>query len=289
VSIEEFAVALYQKIKGCELSISNFVINLMTTRPLENPHRVAELLMSQAAQHATLLPPDKTALLKLRPRTRHLTAGEDIVRQGDRPDVAVIVLSGMLARYQTISSGDRQYISFHIAGDMPDIQSLFLSIMDHSVCAVSKSEIGIIPHDQLIPLVAARPSIAFAFWRSTLIDASIFRQAVTNNGARPHLPRVAHLFCEQHYRAKEAGLAEGRFCDFPLSQAEIGQALGMANISVNRALQKLRKQQLADLRSARLEIIDWSTLARLADFDPSYLHLTNDTELGAMAFKGRRG
>src|ERR1700742_2389999 len=100
------------------------------------PHRVAELLASKAAQHATLLPGDKAAILKLRPRTRRMQVGEDIVRQGDKPDVAVIVLDGMLARYQTISSGDRQYISFHIAGDMPDVQSLFLSIMDDSLCAV---------------------------------------------------------------------------------------------------------------------------------------------------------
>ena len=260
----------------------------MSRSPKDNPHRVTELLVSKAAQHASLLPGDKAAILRLRPRTRLVQVGEDIVRQGDKPDVAVIVLSGMLARYQTISSGDRQYISFHIAGDMPDVQSLFLSIMDHSLCAMSPSEIGTIPHDQLIRLVSSRPAVAFSFWRSTLIDASIFRQAVTNNGARPHLARVAHFFCEQYFRARESGLAEGRFCEFPLNQAEIGQALGMANISVHRVIQKIRKQQLADVRSGRLEIIDWSGLTRLADFDASYLHLTNDTPLGTTSFKGRR-
>jgi CRP-like cAMP-binding protein len=261
----------------------------MSKKDRENrPHRVAELILNRAAQHATLRQTDKSAILRLRPRTRTLTAGEDIVRQGDRPDVAVIVLSGVLARYQTISAGDRQYISFHLAGDLPDIQSLFLTIMDHSVCAMNAAEIGIVPHDQLVPLLVSQPAVGLAFWRLTLIDASIFRQAVTNIGVRPHLARLAHLFCEQYFRSREAGLAEGRFCDFPLKQAQIGQTLGMAHVSVNRAIQKLRRQRLADLRSEKLEIIDWSTLQRVADFDPCYLHLTNDSALALTPFKSRR-
>lgn len=217
-----------------------------------------------------------------------MEAGEDIVRQGDQPDTAVIVLSGMLGRYQTLKTGDRQYISFHIAGDMPDVQSLFLRTMDHSVCAMNNAEIAAIPHKQLIPLIVARPAVGFAFWRVTLVDAAIFRQAVTNNGARSHLARLAHFFCEQFTRAGDAGLATGHVCDLPLNQGQIGQALGMASISVNRAIQALRKDELARLRAGRLEILNWRMLARVAEFDPTYLHLTNEAEISKMSFRQRR-
>ncbi len=244
-----------------------------------------ELLLAKAAQHATLLAADRAALLDLMPRSRPVAAGEDIVRQGDRPDTAVIVLSGMLGRYQTLETGDRQYISFHITGDMPDIQSLFLSTMDHSVCAINGAEIAAVPHKQLIPLIVSRPAVGFAFWRVTLVDAAIFRQAVTNVGARSHLARLAHFFCEQYTRADDAGLAVEKSCDLPLSQGQIGQALGMAAISVNRAVQALRKDDLATLRAGKLEIRDWRGLARVAEFDPTYLHLTKEAELSKMAFK----
>jgi hypothetical protein len=49
---------------------------------------------------------------------------------------------------------------------------------------------------------------------------------------------------------------------------------------VHRAIPKLYKQQLADLRWGKLEVIDWSTLTLLADFDPYYLHLTNARHSG---------
>ncbi|HLH48755.1 MAG TPA: Crp/Fnr family transcriptional regulator [Roseiarcus sp.] len=238
--------------------------------------RVAELLLSNVALHGTLETADEAAIRKLTPRTRSVSAGEDIVRQGDRPNVAVIVLGGMLARYHTLEGGDRQYLSFHIAGDMPDIQCLFLTVMDHSLCALGEAVVGVVPHDQLTRLIRSRPAVGLALWRLTFVDASIFRQAITNNGARPHLARLAHLLCEQYERARQASLAVGRSCDFPVRQAQIAQALGMSAVSVHRALQKLRRDRLADLRSGKLEILNWPGLIRLAGFDPAYLHLKTE-------------
>lgn len=247
---------------------------------LRDVQRVAlDLLQAKASQHGSIEANDQRAIRALKARVRVLSAGEDVVRQGDRPDAAVLVTAGMPARYHTLPSGDRQYISFHIAGDLPDIQSLFLTIMDHSLCALNAAEIAILPHDQVRALFLQRPNVAAAFWRLTLIDAAIFRQAIVNNSARPKISRLAHLFCEQYFRAREANLVDGQTCTLPLSQVQLGQALGMAHVSVHRALQRLRKDRLADLRAATLEILNWNELRRLADFDPTYLHLDKETGL----------
>ena len=141
-------------------------------------------------------------------------------------------------------------------------------------CAMDHAEIGLLPHAQLRNLLERRPAINAALWRITLVDAAIFRQAVTNNGARDHVARLAHLMCEQHVRAKEAGLAQGRSCSFPVSQAQLAQALGVSHISVHRALQRLRSDRLITLGSGKLEILNWTKLARVAGFDATYLHLT---------------
>src|ERR1700752_136853 len=230
-----------------------------------------DLLLSKMEQHGTLTAADESAICALRAHRRTLAPGEDAVNQGERPDVAVFVIAGMLARYHTLPSGDRQYLSFHIKGDLPDVQSLLLSIMDHSLCALDQAEIAVLPHDQLIDLCLRRPGVGFAFWRWTLVDAAIVRQAVTNNGARSHVVRLAHFFCEQYFRAREAGLVKDESCSLPLNQSELGQALGMSHISVNRTMQKLRKERLADLRSGRLSVSNWAGLKRAAGFDPTYL------------------
>ena len=261
----------------------------MPKKSLSQYQRARDLLLAKVREHGTLTAADEAALCAVRAQAITLAPGEDIVSQGDRPDVAVFVLSGMLARYHTLPNGDRQYLSFHIKGDLPDVQGLLLTILDHSLCAMDRAEIAVLPHDHLVNVCRRRPGVAFAFWRLTLIDAAIFRQAITNNGIRGHSVRLAHFFCEQYFRAREAGLADGESCSLPLNQSELGQALGMSHISVNRAMQALRKLRVADLRSGRLQILNWHGLVRVAEFDPTYLHIDKISKVSLTRFRTARG
>ncbi|MDX2159272.1 MAG: Crp/Fnr family transcriptional regulator [Hyphomicrobiaceae bacterium] len=259
----------------------------MTEEPTDK-ETVREMLIAKAEQHATLTAADNDAIRKATFRIRSLATEEDVVRQGERPDSAVFISRGMLARYHTLPDGDRQYLSFHIAGDMPDVQSLFLKVMDHSVSALMASEIAMFDHRGLTQLFARRPGVAFAFWRLTLVDAAIFRQAITNNSARDPPSRLAHLCCEQFYRAREAGIAAEMSCDLPLNQTQLSQTLGMSHITVHRALQSLRRDRLLDLRGGKLQILDWGGLVTRAGFDPTYLHIAKESAISARIFRGQR-
>lgn len=241
--------------------------------PFMSHRQASARLLAAASRHGTLDAIDKGRLREMRSRGRKLAAGEDVVRQGDRPIAAVLVVRGMLARYHTLPSGDRQYLAYHISGDMPDVQSLFLVVMDHSVCAMGQAEIDQFPLEPLRELCRQQPSISFAFWRSTLVDAAIFRQSISNNSARTHVARLAHFFCEQFHRARDAGLVQTSSCSLPISQFQLGQTLGMSLVSVNRALQVLRRGKMIEFRGGRLDVLDWSTLRSTADFDPMYLHI----------------
>jgi len=198
-----------------------------------------ELLVQTLSRHSSLSSGDERAMRKLlHPRVSKVTRGADIVRQGDHPHVAIAVISGMLARYHTTPGGDRQYLSLHIAGDLPDLQSLFLGIMDHSVCALDEAQIAAFPHSQILSLLKRAPSAVLALWRQTLIDAAIFRQGITRNSTRSAIVRLADLFCEQFTRARIVGAVSGWSCPFPLSQTQIGQVVGLSIATVNRATQR---------------------------------------------------
>jgi CRP-like cAMP-binding protein len=230
-----------------------------------------DLLVKTLARHSTLSMNDEHAIRRLHPRLRKVEKGADIVRQGDRQHVAVMVIIGMLARYHTMPSGDRQYLSLHIAGDLPDVQSLFLGIMDHSLCAIDEAQIGSFPHSEILALVKRAPSAGLAFWRHTLIDGAIFRQAITSNGARSAVARVAHLFYEQFTRARAVGTVSRWSCPLPLNQTQIGQLLGLSLPTINRATRLLRKENCGEVRGGRLRVLNWRRLSRRAGFDPRYL------------------
>ena len=240
---------------------------------------VHDVLTRKLKEHTALSPAEISALRSLPARPRIAAAGEDIVRQGDKPNASVVVLEGMVGRYHTLGSGRRQYLSFHITGDMPDAQALFIERMDHALCAIGEATIALVRHSKLLDLFERIPSIGFAIWRETLIDAAIFREAITNNGSREIAVRLAHFLCEQFYRARAAGVAESNSCALPLNQTQIAEALGSSLTTINRSMQALRKKGWVELKGSRLFIRNWSRLAGFGDFNPSYLHLRRPPRL----------
>lgn len=231
-----------------------------------------QILIRKLKEHSRLTGEDLATINQLNYVEKPLEPNQDLIRQGDDPNVSAVVVSGMVARYHLLQNGKRQYLSFHLAGDMPDSQALFIEKMDHAVCAIGPAVVALIPHSGLLSAFARRPSIGFAIWRETLIDAAIFREAITNNGSRETSPRMGHLFCELFYRAKASGLTKNDRFEAPITLVQLGEALGMSIATVNRTLQDLRLSQTVEFLKGQLHVKNWDGLVKLAQFDPGYLH-----------------
>ena len=232
-----------------------------------------KILLTKLKEHSRLSGEDVAVVRSLSRSLRELAPNEDFIRQGDDPDVSAVVISGWVARYHLLPNGLRQYLSLHMPGDWPDAQALFVDRMDHAVCAIGPASVACIPHKELIKTFERRPAIGYAVWRETLIDAAIFREAITNNSARSKPARMAHLFCELFYRALASGLSSGDVLELPISLPQLGEMLGMAIATVNRTLSELRASRTMDFRSGLLTVRDWPELCAIGQFDPSYLHL----------------
>lgn len=78
-----------------------------------------------------LTDPERAAILGLSRTVRTLPARHDIVRFGEPPTQCCPVIQGWVPRHAALAEGERQILSFHIAGDMPELQSLHPHRMDH--------------------------------------------------------------------------------------------------------------------------------------------------------------
>jgi len=216
---------------------------------------------------------EEKAIVGLPLIVKGLDADEAIVREGDQPSHCCLLLEGFAYRSKILEGGKRQILSFHTPGDIPDLRSLHLEIMDHNLAALTNSKMALISHDALRALMHAHPRIGDAFWRETLIDAAIFREWVANVGRRAAYPRVAHVLCEHFLRLKLLGLTDGITCEFPMTQEQLGDATGLSNVHVNRVLQELRKDGLIATTRKSLTVKDWDRLREVGEFDATYLHV----------------
>ena len=224
----------------------------------------------------TLTDDERQALSTLPMQINVIKEGQDIVRAGDQPSRSCLLLSGFACVYKLTGAGKRQIVGFSIAGDMPDLASLHLDVLDNSVSTLTQCRVGFITHETLRDLCMRYPRITSAFWRETLIDAAIFREWVTNVGQREAYGRMAHVLCELLVRLRAVGLVEDHACELPITQAEFADAIGVSTVHVNRVLQEMRAHGLIELSGDRLFVPDWEALKRAGDFDPIYLHLKRE-------------
>ncbi|WP_395944847.1 Crp/Fnr family transcriptional regulator [Brevundimonas sp.] len=207
---------------------------------------------------------------------REVKAGADIVRQHAHPLHSTLLISGFSARYSTLSDGARQITEINVSGDFIDLHSLLMKQMDHGVLALTDCVVAFAPHAKLIHLTERHPHLSRLLWLDTIIDAAIHRQWLVAMGRRSGLAHIAHLVCELYLRLKAAGQADEMRFDLPLTQAVLGDALGLSTVHVSRLITELRGEGVVQWANGQVEILDWRRLAEIAEFDAAYLRLQSE-------------
>jgi CRP-like cAMP-binding protein len=209
-------------------------------------------------------------------RVRKLAAHATIIEEDQQPNAFYLVREGWVHGYKMLAPGRRQITAFFLPGDVCHFNQFVLRHMDHSIGAITPVVISEFTRESLKDLTARAPGLVQALWWESLVNSSIQREWTVNIAQRGALERVAHLICELFLRLENEGLTTGDSCEFPLTQVDIGDALGLTGIHVNRMLQQLRSLNLLILKDRALSIPDIRALRQLAGFNPNYLHLSQE-------------
>jgi len=215
---------------------------------------------------------DEAALLEAIKDVRQLNSGTHLIRKGDRPHDVHILLSGWAARYDVVPNGGRSITAFLLPGDILDQHITVLGQMDHSIVTLTDAAVAYLPNGRLESVAVQRPLVASALWWSTLVDEAVLRAWLVNIGRRDAFEAIGHLLCELHARLAKVGFTTNSDFQFPLTQEEIADALGLTATHVNRTLKRLRAEGFITLRHKKLVILDIANLRSATDFDSSYLH-----------------
>lgn len=205
--------------------------------------------------------------------TRYVRADEILVRSGKELYCSLLLLDGWIARSKDLPGGERQVTELHVAGDFADLHGFTLKCLDHDLLTMSNCTIGVVPHERIEDVINRFPRLGRVYWFMTNVDAAIHREWALSLGQRSAISRMAHLFCELFVRLEVVGLTSENSYDFPLTQRELSECLGLTVVHANRTIQELRRRGLVELENRQLTILDRRGLEGVAEFDPAYLYL----------------
>jgi CRP-like cAMP-binding protein len=175
-----------------------------------------------------------------------------------------------------MSNGRRLVTDFSQHGDLLGTGSA-VGQADRSVLSatdVTTFEIELCNHR---PLSAYSPHLAHALMRLMTRNNGIATEHLANVARRSALERTAFLFLETAYRLEQTGKRQSDRYDFPFTQSDLADALGLTAIHTNRVLRELREQGLLSFRNSTVDLLDRRGLLEITLFDPSYLDLPEDS------------
>lgn len=239
---------------------------------MEAKQHPLERLLAKLSDRSLLSDNDREAVLALPFLTRSKNAGQHLVRVGEVPNSCTLLLSGFAQRYRLLTGGARQIVGFHVEGDFVDLHFSMLHRASQCVQLLTPARVADIPKSAMVDLMRSRPAVAEAIWIESLADASIVQEWVVSIGRRSARSRLAHLFCELGLRQEQAGLGSRSRIDFPLTQEQLGDALGLTTVHTNRTVKLLEAERLIERHKRSVIIPDWDKLAEVGGFSSAYLH-----------------
>lgn len=192
-------------------------------------------------------------------------------RDGDEMTTFPVILSGWAARFQILRNGARQITRLLLPGDAFHSAHLLGTIATDEVITLTPCRIVKIAYSEVRNLIEKFPTIGEVLRSYGYMENAILSTWIVNIGRRDALERMAHLICEAHYRLSLIDDTKGHEIDFPLTQDDLADALGLTPVHINRKVQQLRSEKLITLQARKLKILDLKSLKRIAGFDSSYL------------------
>ncbi len=214
------------------------------------------------------------------PRASGIARGVKALRMGKNRDVIVagrpyggIYLNhdGWLFRYKILHDGSRQIIDFILPGQVFGLQSCLFQRALYSVATITDCSLSLIPFAASDELFEREPAFARQLFSAAVWEAAVLAEHLTNAARRSAYQRVSHFLLELFVRLEAAGHAEGTRFFMPLTQELIGDALGLTTVHVNRTFRALREDKLIAMGEKSITILDFEALARISDFENSYL------------------
>jgi CRP-like cAMP-binding protein len=218
-------------------------------------------------------PAEEQEIRSLISHTVEVGPDRTFIRAGQEVRESTLLLDGWMTRAKDLPSGQRQLSELQIAGDFTDLHGFTLKRLDHDIVTITQCTLAVVPHERLKAMTENFPHLTRVYWLMTNMDAAVHREWTLSLGRRTALSRMAHLFCELLVRLEIVGLASNGAYDFPLTQVELSECLGLTAVHVNRTLQELRRMNLIEVRERRVEVLDAAGLKKVAEFDPNYLNL----------------
>ena len=236
-----------------------------------------EDLLAKYGKITPLRPEEEAAFRSFATSKRDFRAGANLVAEDlDEPDQLFIVESGRLFASSALANGQRAITRLYFSGDIVGTANIPFELATHSITVHRPASLYIFPRQKLIEVFTALPRVAAIFYTFAALENAILNDRLVSVGRTRGIARLAALILEIASRRSLVMKAFERKFSLALTQAQIGDAIGLTEVQVNRLLRGLAEEGMIARTTDSIEILDRERLCEIGQFKDRY----EDLDLG---------
>lgn len=190
--------------------------------------------------------------------------GTPILMEGSNAPQLFTALSGMGIRDTSLENGERQVLSFVFPGDFIGLQAGVMGTMGHSVEARTDMRLCVFDRSEFWNFFKSHPSRGFDITWLAAVEEHFLGETLATVGQRSALQAIAWALVKVFQRGKALDMVRHNQMDFPFTQSDLADALGLSLVHTNKTLAKLKDRQVASWSDGVLQVNDIGALADVA-------------------------
>lgn len=191
----------------------------------------------------------------------------DIQHEGDRPKAMYVVKSGWVYSYALLADGQRQILFLHQAGDIAGLADFGVERVSCSMRSLGDCVVLPIPSVATATAEFLTPDIVTYFLQKSAQMQSILMRTLIAVGRMEARHRIVWLILMLHDRLSHSGVGRP-IVEIPFNQSEIGDLIGLTNVSVSKMLCQLSDEGYIERKGSKILIRRRADMQRMIDYEP---------------------
>ncbi|KQM67579.1 transcriptional regulator [Sphingomonas sp. Leaf17] len=220
------------------------------------------------------LTPDEIAVLTaMESQERPLRRGSLLVREKDSSSDLFILRQGMMISYVLLDDGSRQILRFVFPGDMAGISALVYRDSPETIVASTDCVVAAFDRATIATIISDHPRLAAVMLAAVQVERVAMTDRLASLGRTSAKARVAALLVELRDRMRRSDRTMTNSYTLGLTQEEIGDAIGLTAVHVNRMLRQLEEDGLIARHQGRITLLDEQALSAVGFYTNRFINL----------------
>jgi len=223
-------------------------------------------LVSKLRYYIEITDAERDLLARLEKSEQPVSIGEEIFAGGDDNDNLFVVKHGWLYTYTYLPDGGRLVVRVYHAGDIIGMPTLAFNSHTVNLRSVTDGCLCPFPKSDLDAVINKAPRITALLFTLAAREETILVDALRAASRMRPESRVAHFLLGLHARLQITNSQMGNRFRLPLNQTDIGDAVGLTNVTVSRTFSIMEEKDLIRRKDGEITLMDLEELKNQCDF-----------------------